>query len=87
MRATIDREGRIVLGRELQSQLGLQPGDDVLVERSGEEWILKPAKSKSGLCLEGNVLVHCGVLAPSSDDFLADFREERLAQLSEGLAR
>lgn len=87
MRATIDRKGRIVLGRELQSLLGVKPGDDVLVERSGEEWIIKPTKPESGLCLEGNVLVHRGILAASNNDPLADLRDERFEQLKEGLAQ
>ena len=85
MRTTIDREGRIALGRDLQIQLGVQPGDDVLLERRGEEWIIQAAKGEKGLCLEGNVLVHRGVSQPPSVEALAEVRDERLKHLSEGL--
>jgi bifunctional DNA-binding transcriptional regulator/antitoxin component of YhaV-PrlF toxin-antitoxin module len=85
MRTTIDREGRIALGRDLQDELGVQPGDDVLLERRGEEWIIQAAKGERGLCLEGNVLVHRGVSRTPGVDALAEVRDERLEQLSEGL--
>ena len=64
MKATIDREGRIALAQEVQTQLGVQPGDEVLLEHRGDEWIIKAAKSATGLCLEGNVLVHRGIALP-----------------------
>ena len=63
MRATIDSEGRVTLGRELQSQLGLRPGDEVMIEYHGGEWVIKLAKPDTGLAYEGNVLVHRGVCA------------------------
>jgi bifunctional DNA-binding transcriptional regulator/antitoxin component of YhaV-PrlF toxin-antitoxin module len=68
MKATIDRDGRIALGPEVQSQLGVQPGDDVLLEKRGDEWIIKAAKSETGLCFEGNMLVHRGTALPVAAD-------------------
>ena len=85
MRATIDREGRVTLGRELQSQLGLRPGDEVMIECRGGEWVIKPAKSDTGLGYEGNVLVHSGVSAEKTDWTSSDLSDERLRQLSVGL--
>jgi bifunctional DNA-binding transcriptional regulator/antitoxin component of YhaV-PrlF toxin-antitoxin module len=87
MKATIDRDGRIALGKEVQSHLGVQPGDQVLLENRGDEWVTKAAKPKSGLCYEGNVLVHHGVSATPSDKALANDRDERFEQLSEGLPK
>ena len=87
MRATIDSEGKITLGRDLQRQLGVQPGDDVLFEKNGDEWIIKAVRSESGLCFEGNILVHRGVLAAPIAESLAAARDERFEQLSEGLTR
>ncbi|MCI0681346.1 MAG: AbrB/MazE/SpoVT family DNA-binding domain-containing protein [Gemmataceae bacterium] len=102
MKATIDGDGRIQLGQDLQSQLGVRPGDDVIFEKRGGEWVLKAAKSESGLGYEGNVLVHRGTSTPVIDlflaklaeqvgtctpamDMLAQVRDERLAQLTEGV--
>src|SRR4051812_22551961 len=85
MKATIDREGRIALTKELQDQLGVQPGDEVLVENHGREWVIKAAKDKAGLCQEGNVLVHCGTTAMPNIDPLATVREERSKMLCKGL--
>jgi bifunctional DNA-binding transcriptional regulator/antitoxin component of YhaV-PrlF toxin-antitoxin module len=87
MRATIDQEGRIPLGRELQGQLGLKPGDEVILENRGAEWVIKAAKAEGGLCREGNVLVHRGVCTEPMEMALANLRDERLQQLSEGLTR
>jgi hypothetical protein len=53
----------------------------------GGEWILKPADAKTGLCLEGNVLVHRGVCSVTERESLAGVRDDRLDQLSEGLKR
>ena len=85
MKTTIDREGRIALGQEVQKQLGVQPGDEVLLENRGDEWVIKPANAATGLCYEGNVLVHRGSAKRSTADDLATVRDERFEQLSEGL--
>ena len=87
MRATIDKEGRIPLGPELQGQLGLKPGDDVVLENRGDEWVIRAARSAEGLCREGNVLVHRGLCTEPMDAVLAQLRDERFQQLSEGLVR
>ena len=49
------------------------------------EWNSKPANSRTGLCWEGNVLVHRGVCTQTGPASLASVRDERLDQLSEGL--
>jgi len=87
MKATIDREGWIALGHDVQKQLGVQPGDDVFLENRGDEWVIKAAKPGTGLCMEGNVLVHPGTwVTPSGDPVAAD-RDERMEQLSQGLSQ
>jgi bifunctional DNA-binding transcriptional regulator/antitoxin component of YhaV-PrlF toxin-antitoxin module len=75
MNATIDQEGRIALGQEVQNQLGVQPGDDVLLENRGDEWVIKAAKPATGLCREGNVLVHRGIALPAAAEE-AEFLED-----------
>src|SRR5262249_22659907 len=52
-----------------------------------KEWSLNPADSQTGLCWEGNVLVHRGACTQTGPEPLASVRGERLDQLSEGLAR
>ncbi len=86
MKATIDHAGRIQLGKELQIRLGVKPGDEVVLEQRGDEWVIMPAQAP-GLCWEGNVLVHRGVCAEPLDEELARLREERPRDLSEGLGR
>jgi bifunctional DNA-binding transcriptional regulator/antitoxin component of YhaV-PrlF toxin-antitoxin module len=85
MRATIDPEGRIQLGEEVQTQLGLKPGDEVVLENHNGTWVIKSARSESGLAWEGNVLVHHGTGSAPVDQALATLREKRLLDLSEGL--
>ena len=85
VKTTIDRTGRIELGQDLQAHLGVQPGDEVILEARGNECVLKAANPKTGLAREGNVLVHHGVSTISVGDAVSLFREERLGNLSEGL--
>jgi formylmethanofuran dehydrogenase subunit D len=87
MKATIDGEGRIALGPDVQSQLGVKPGDEVVLENRGGDVIIKAAKAATGLCYEGNVLVHRGVSPVRKDELLSTTRDERFEQLREGLPR
>jgi hypothetical protein len=87
MKATIDPEGRICLAVEMQTQLGVQPGDDVLLEKHGNEWIIRAAQPPTGLSQEGNVLVHRGISNAQGDDPLANSRDERFERLREGLTQ
>ena len=84
MTTTIDRSGRVQLDQELQTRLGVQPGDEVILETRGNECILKPAHPKAGLGREGNVLVHRGVSAGAVEEAVTWVRDERLQCLGEG---
>ena len=85
MKAIIDDEGRIVLNKDQQSELGVQPGDEVVLEKQGSSWVIKPANSNIGLSHEGNVLVHRGTSAANMDPVEAA-RDERMEELSQGLS-
>lgn len=87
MKATIDRDGRIELKRELQIMLGVEPGDEVIVEGLGNEVVIRSAKSETGLALADNVLVHRGSSVGSIDSVLEQIRNERIEHLGEGLPR
>ena len=87
MKTTIDGQGRIELNREIQLQLGVRPGDEVLLESCGNECVIKPSKTTTGLCLEGNVLVHRSTAPGSTESGVVVIRDERFEQLVEGLPR
>jgi hypothetical protein len=82
MRAIVDSERKIALSPEL----GVAPGDKIVFERRGDEWILRIEKVPEGLCREGNILVHPGVATESVEDAIEKDREERIRELSEGFS-
>ncbi len=86
MKAIVGHEGRIALAKEAQAQLGVQSGDDVLLENRRNEWIIKATSAMTGLCYEGNVLVHRGTCILPSNPVAVE-RDQRMAQLSQGLRR
>ena len=83
MTSIVNEQGRLELPPEVTTQLGLKPGDRVLVETGSDQCVLRPIRSDAGLRWEGNVLVHQGVGANAS---VADLRDERLNRLAEGRA-
>jgi bifunctional DNA-binding transcriptional regulator/antitoxin component of YhaV-PrlF toxin-antitoxin module len=87
MKTTLDDHGRIELPLPVQAQLGLKAGDEVLLEEHAGQWLIKAAREPLGLCWRGSVLVHEGVCSQPVDQFLSQVRQERLQELSEGLAR
>lgn len=80
MRATIDQQGRVAFDAGILQMLGVQPGDELTIERQGDRWIIIPIQSKGGLKSKDNVLVHDG-LSPSLDA-LTYSRESRMDELS-----
>lgn len=86
MKTTLDSDGRIQLPSEIQTQLGLKPGDDVILETDNRQCVIRPDEAAVGLCPEGNVLVHRGVSDISADAVLVETRDGRLNQLTEGLS-
>ena len=61
MRVFLDDAGRIELPHSLQTQLGIKPGDELVLEDLDGQWVIKSACSPVGLVWEGNVLVHEGI--------------------------
>ncbi|MEO8499012.1 MAG: AbrB/MazE/SpoVT family DNA-binding domain-containing protein [Planctomycetota bacterium] len=86
MKATLDSDGRIQLPSTVQSQLGVKPGDDVILDSQEGQGVIRSERATVGLCQEGNVLIHCGTSSDSVEVILAECREERLNQLGEGLS-
>jgi AbrB family looped-hinge helix DNA binding protein len=81
MTSTVNELGRLELPPEVIAQLGLKPGDRVLVETDNNQVVLRPVRHEAGLSWEGNVLVHQGVgTTPSA----AELQNERLNRLNGG---
>jgi formylmethanofuran dehydrogenase subunit D len=80
MQTIIDAQGRIALEPALLGQLGVAPGDAILVEPRGGEIVLRPVSPRAGLARVGDVLVHVGVSDWAQDEADA-VREGRLDAL------
>ena len=89
MKTIVDDAGRIQLPDDVRRQLGVKPGDEVVLEARAGEWVLKSAHTKTGLSWEGNVLVHKGVSAssPTIEELLDQARNDRFRQLTEGFSQ
>ena len=87
MKTTLDSQGRVQLPGEIQTQLGVKPGDAVILESQPDQCVIRPDRTESGesgLCWKENILVHQGVTAASTDACIRQARDERLDHLSEG---
>jgi len=89
VKTVVDEAGRIQLPEDVRTQLGVKPGDEVVLEERAGEWILRSANTQTGLCWEGNVLVHKGTSITSAtiEDLIDDARNERFRQLTEGFSQ
>ena len=84
---SLDKAGRVVLPKGLRDKLRLEAGDELLVEESGEQIILRPVRTQPTLKKERGVWVYQGTQrAERSIESLPDLidasREERLRELS-----
>jgi AbrB family looped-hinge helix DNA binding protein len=87
MKAVVDEAGRILLPEPVRSQLGVKPGDEVLLEARAGAWVLTSAHVTTGLAWEGNVLVHKGANSAGAtiESLIDASRDERFEQLTQGL--
>ncbi len=58
MKLSIDKAGRIVLPRPIRDELGLEPGDALEIECSGEEIILRLSQGEGQLRKKQGVWVY-----------------------------
>jgi bifunctional DNA-binding transcriptional regulator/antitoxin component of YhaV-PrlF toxin-antitoxin module len=88
METVVDESGRIQLPEDVRSQLGVGPGDHVILEPRAGEWVLKAAHASAALSWEGNVLVHQGTSTPgaAAESLIDQARDERFRQLTEGFS-
>ena len=81
---TIDKAGRLVLPKRLREQLGLQSGDEVLVEIVGDTITLRPVRPQPTLQKELGVWVYQGERTSASiPDLIDEMREERIRELQQ----
>lgn len=83
MRVTVDVHRRIVLAPEI----GAEPGDEIVFEKRGDEWVLRIEKLEPGLEYRDGIVVHPGKCTEPLGDPVEKDREERLNQLSGGTSR
>lgn len=57
---SLDRAGRVVLPKDLRDKFRLEAGDELLVEESGEQIILRPVRTQPTLKKERGVWVYQG---------------------------
>jgi AbrB family looped-hinge helix DNA binding protein len=84
---SLDKAGRVVLPKDLRDKLRLEAGDELLVEETGEEIILRPVRTQATLKKERGVWVYQGARgAERSSESLHDLidaaRNKRLRELS-----
>jgi AbrB family looped-hinge helix DNA binding protein len=84
---SLDKAGRVVLPKDLRDKLRLEAGDELLVEETGEQIILRPVRAQPTLKKERGVWVYQGERAAKrSNESLPDLidaaREKRLRELS-----
>lgn len=83
----LDKAGRVVLPKDLRDKLRLEAGDELLVEETGEQIILRPVRAQATLKKERGVWVYQGEpgAEPSNEslpDLIDAAREKRLRELS-----
>jgi AbrB family looped-hinge helix DNA binding protein len=88
MTTVVDEAGRIQLPEDVRAQLGVGPGDQVILEPRAGEWVLRSIHAPTALTWEGNVLVHQGTSQPSTEveSLIDQARDERFRQLTEGFS-
>ena len=83
MKATLNSDGQIQPPLEVQTQLGVKPGDEIVLEPQNGVCVLRAGDAPTGLVREGNVLVHHGVSESPIDAALDEVRKKRLHEAAE----
>lgn len=89
MKTIMDEVGRIQLPEDVRTQLGVKPGDEVVLEERAGEWVLKSVHVPTGLSWEGDILVHKGTSVTSAtiEDLIDEDRNERFRHLTKGFTQ
>jgi AbrB family looped-hinge helix DNA binding protein len=85
MRAiSVDKAGRVVLPKETRDRLRLEAGDELLVEETDQQIVLRPVRAQASLQKERGVWVYrSGKPATESlQEQIDAVRDERIRELS-----
>jgi len=83
----LDKAGRVVLPKDLRDKLRLEAGDELLVEETDEQIVLRPVRAQATLKKERGVWVYQGGQSAkprteSLQERIDAVREERIRELS-----
>ena len=84
---SLDKAGRVVLPKGLRDRLRLEAGDELLVEETDQQIVLRPVRAQATLKKERGVWVYQGGRgtkrsAESLQEQIDDVRDERIRELS-----
>ena len=84
---SLDKAGRVVLPKGLRDKLRLEAGDELLVEETDEQIVLRPVRAQAILKKERGVWVYLGGQSAkprteSLQERIDAVREERIRELS-----
>ncbi len=82
MATRLDKFGRVVLPKNIRDHLDLKPGQELKVESTDEEVILKPVKKELPLHVKNGVLVFSGAATGDIAEAVKQHREGRLKKVS-----
>ena len=85
---SLDKAGRVALPKDLRDRLGLRPGDELSVEGTGEQIVLRAVRAQAPLKKERGVWVYQGARKAerskkSLPDVIDAARHKRQRELSE----
>lgn len=87
VKTTIDRFGRVLIPKEVRSDLGLEPGDELGLQTIEGGVRLTILNDESPLVRKGHALVFTGRRAGDIEGALREVREERLDLLTAPVRR
>jgi AbrB family looped-hinge helix DNA binding protein len=82
METTLDRFGRVVIPKEIRDALGLKPGEQLKIEHTDDEVVLKPLREEPPIKVKNGVLVYAGTATGNLMEAVKAHREERLRRVS-----
>lgn len=82
METTLDKFGRVVIPKEIRDDLGLKPGEVLMVEKFDDEVILKPLREETPIKVKEGVLVYSGTATGNIIEAVRAHREERIRKVA-----
>jgi len=87
VKTTIDRFGRVLIPKDMRSDLGLEPGDELGLQAIEGGVRITILSDEAPLIRKGRALVFTGTRAGDIEGALGEVREERLDLLAAAVRR